>query len=90
MTFIAAVLAVARAIPVVNQWLELLVAEFVKSRINEMREENRNAIRKAFETNDQRPIEKVIGSPNEGKPSGVPGSEFRDSVPGFKSVPKPD
>lgn len=74
-------LALMVAIPTLKEWFDQLVAEYIRSQIETMKAENREAIREAFETHDQRPIEKVIGSEKAGEPSGLPGTEFRDHLP---------
>lgn len=80
--FIALALAIAKAVPVVDKWLSVLVAAYTTARIEAMAKEDREAIRKAFAEHDQRALEKSIGHPDPGAPSGVPGSVIRDRRPG--------
>lgn len=46
-----------------------------------MKKEGREAIRKSLDEHDQRNIEKIIGSPTAGKPSGDPGAVVVDKPP---------
>lgn len=77
-------LAVLRVIPILKDWFDELVSLYIQSQLESMRQENRDAIKHAFEKQDQRPIEKVIGNPNAGEPSNLPGSERRDSLPNLR------
>lgn len=82
MQVIALLLALARAVPVIDGWLELLVVAYTKARAARMKKENREAVRKALEELDQRPIEEAMGHPSPGAPSGVPGAVIVDQMPG--------
>lgn len=77
-------LAVFKAIPIFEKWFEQLSALYVASRIESMKQENREVIKKAIELQDQRELERAIGSPKAGERSGVPGTEVRDTLPGVK------
>lgn len=81
---IEAVLGLVQAIPILDKWMERLVAAYVASRISSMQQENREALRKAIELHDQRDLEAAIGHPSPGAPSGIPGTTLRDSLPGVK------
>ncbi len=77
-------LAISKAIPVIDKWLEELAAAYVKARVSAMKKETREAIKKALEIDDQRTIEETIGSSSAGQPTGAPGSVIVDSLPGVK------
>lgn len=77
-----AVLALIKAIPVFQQWVERFMAWYIERQIAGMRQENRDAIRKAFEQHDTRDLEKAIGNPHAGEPSELPGTVVRDTLPG--------
>lgn len=49
------------------------------------KDENKAAIEDSAKMGDQRPIEEAIGSGKAGKPSGIEGTEIRDSLPGVKN-----
>jgi hypothetical protein len=77
---IETILAIANAIPIVDGWLQLLVKEYFKQRIESMRKENRDAIIKIGKEYDQRDLEKAIGSPTAGEASQDPGAIIRDPI----------
>ena len=77
-------LAIFKAIPALEKWFQDLSALYIASRIESMKQENREAIKKAIEAQDQRDLERAIGSPKAGEHSGLPGTEIRDSLPGVK------
>jgi aminoglycoside N3'-acetyltransferase len=76
--------SVFKAIPIIWTMIDRFAALWVQFRVWQMREENRDAIRKAIDTKDQRPIENAVGNPGAGKPSGIAGGELRDSLPGVR------
>jgi hypothetical protein len=76
------VVAIIKAIPIIDKWFKQLATFYVASQINELHEADKEAIRKAIYEQDQRDIEKQIGSTRVGKPSGVDGVERRDTLPG--------
>lgn len=80
-SIIAAILAIAKAIPVIDTWIEQLSAAYVASRLATMKKENSDAIRKALVDHDQRDLEKAIGSPNAGQKSGDSGAVITDKPP---------
>ena len=82
MSIIQAVLAILKAIPILDSWFERLAAAYVASRIQTMRAENRDAIKKAVEAHDTIDLEKAVGNPEPGAPSGIPGTVVRDKLPG--------
>jgi hypothetical protein len=82
MTALSFLMALFRAIPSLKAWFDDLVALYIHVQLQSMREENRDAIRKAFDTGDQKPIEQAIGNSNPGDHSVVPDSELRDTLPG--------
>ncbi len=78
------VLAILKALPILQGWFESFIAYYVSRQIEQMKAENREAIRKAIELQDQRGIEDKLGSDRAGLPSGIPGTETRDKLPGVK------
>jgi hypothetical protein len=86
-TIFSALLAVIQLIPTVEGWVQSFIAFYVVQQINSMKAENRDAIKKAFDEKDQRDLEKAIGNPAAGEPSGIPGTEHRDTLPGVPNPP---
>lgn len=84
MSWISAAIAIIKAIPTVERWFSQLATAYKSEEIEKMKRENADAIRKALLENDQRWIERVIKSQAAGKPSGVPSTEIRDTLPGVK------
>lgn len=56
--------------------------EIFNARIREMKKENRDALKKAIDEQDQRDLEIAIGSTNAGEVSNTPGSVVVDDLPG--------
>lgn len=81
MEIFTGILAIFKAIPVLDQWLEKFVTFYVEQKWKAMLEENRAAIRKALVEHDQRDIEKAIGNPEAGEPSKAPGVVIVDHPP---------
>lgn len=82
---LAGILAVIKAIPIIDKWFQKLVALYVNAEIDRMDKENRDAVKTAIEKFDQRELEKAIGNPNAGGASGIPGTI---TVPALPGVPK--
>lgn len=82
MSFINLLLSIAKAVPIVDKWIEQLSTLYFQTRIAEMKKENRDAIKTALEKQDQRDLERALGSTIAGEPSGTPGSEIIDKLPG--------
>lgn len=75
--------------PAFKQFWDDLVSLYVQEQISQMKKENREAIKKALESHDQRPVEELLG-PGAGEHSGLVGSEIREELPDVKpSNPKP-
>lgn len=83
-TVLSLLLAIFKAIPSLQALWDGLVSMYVESQIASMKAENRAAIQKALQDQDQRDLEKAIGSPNAGKEVPANGSEIVDSLPGVK------
>jgi hypothetical protein len=49
-----------------------------------MKKEDRDSIKKSIEGQDQRDLEKAIGSIKVGLPSGISGTEIVDHLPGVQ------
>jgi hypothetical protein len=79
-------LALFKAVPALKDWWEQLIVLYVEHQKKVIRREIREAITYALVEQDQRKIEKALGSPHAGKPVNVPNSEIVDSLPGVKRV----
>jgi len=75
-------LAIFKAIPKVKEMFDDLVAMYLAVKIQELKDENKEMIAKAFLEKDQRYIENLLGSKRAGKASGYEGTEVVDSLPG--------
>lgn len=79
-TILGLLLALFKAVPALEKLWEDIVTTYVAAKIAQMKVANRDAIRRAIDTHDQRPIEVQIGSDTAGKPTGL--GEIRDTLPG--------
>lgn len=62
--------ALFKAVPTIEEWWERLITAWISHKKNSIKKENRIAIQKAFENDDQRPIEETLGSETAGEYSG--------------------
>ncbi len=86
MQIIATILAIAKAIPIIDKWLGELVAAYQAYKKKEVEESTKRAIDEGIKNQDQRPVESDQTS---GKPSGL--GTIRDSLPGVElRIKKPD
>jgi hypothetical protein len=74
---IALIIALAKALPIIDKWLGELFAAYQVQKKKEIQEATERAINEAIKNQDQRPIESLQIS---GKPSGL--GSIRDSLPG--------
>lgn len=74
MSYFSAIIAVIKAIPAIKEWWDSLIAFYIDSQIETMKQENRDAIRKAINEHDQRDLEKALGSTKSGEKSNLPGA----------------
>ena len=74
------ILAIAKAFPIVDKWLDQLYNE----KIARAKVENRESIKDGIENQDQRRIEDAMGSTKTGEISGIPNAEIVDKLPGVK------
>lgn len=81
-TVIAAIIALGKILPIVDRWLVALCLAVTQNTIKKMKEEDINAPIQATKSNDQRALEKLLGSPRAGQASGISGSGVVDSLPG--------
>lgn len=81
MNYIAIALAILRVIPILDGWFQALSAAYIAAQIDAMKKENLDAIRKAIVGKDQRDLERAIGNPNPGAPSGDPGAVIVPTIP---------
>lgn len=79
---ISIVLSLIKAIPILERWFVALFRAYTDDMIARMKEENAEAIKKAIETGDQRPIETTIGSKKAGEATGV--GEIVTKLPGVE------
>lgn len=84
MSIIALIITIAKALPVLNEWLHKFVELYIQAQIDSLKKETRQAIKKAIEEQDQRELEKVMGSSKAGLPSGIEGVQIVDHLPGVK------
>lgn len=80
---IAAILAISKAIPVLDKWIGMLLAEYAKVKKLKIEKEIKEAVDEAISTGDQRPLESPEHS---GEYSGH--GDIRDSLPGVHQSPK--
>ena len=87
MAAFGAILAIIKAIPIIDSWVQKFVGFYVERQIAALKVEIRNAIKKAVEVQDQRDLEKAVGNANAGEPSGLDGVVTRDDLPGVSKSP---
>jgi hypothetical protein len=80
--FFAGLTAFIKAVPVIKELVDRFITFYIEREIASMKKENAEAVTIAVLKHDQRPIEHALGSPNAGKPSGIPGVQIRDRIPG--------
>jgi hypothetical protein len=86
MQAISLILALAKAIPIIDKWLGELSTAYQVYKKKEIEEATKRAIDEAIKNQDQRPIE---SDQTAGKPSGL--GVIRDSIPGVElRINKPD
>jgi hypothetical protein len=68
------IIAIITAIPKVKELWDQLLAYYVSSKIDDLHEADREAIRKAVYEHDQRDLERQIGNPYPGERSLLPGT----------------
>lgn len=78
---IAGIVSIARAIPAVRDIVNRIFDEWHKSEIESWDKSKRDAYRKLLDEHDQRDLEKAIGNPKAGKPSGDEGAVIRPGKP---------
>ena len=74
---IAAILAVAKAFPIVDSWLQQLTLAYTKATIAGWDKAIFDGIKTAVIERDQRDLEKAINNPGAGDPSGAPGTVIK-------------
>ena len=84
----AAIAAIIKAIPIIKKWVDLFMVYYFNYTVDKMRKEDRAAIRKAIDEQDQRDLEKQIGDRHPGENSNLPGTGLRDSLPNVVQDPK--
>lgn len=78
------ILAVAKAVPVIDQWLQKLIVAYANSRIDAMAKADRDSIKTALNQQDQRDLEKALGSLKAGEASNINGTVIVTTLPGVK------
>lgn len=76
------VISFINAINALKSLVDSFVSFYISMQIDQMKEENRLAIRKAIDEQDQRDIEKALNSPRAGLPSGNAGAVIVSDLPG--------
>jgi hypothetical protein len=77
-----------KAVPVLKEVWDRLLVMYLEKKKAELAEEVRLAIYNAVHSQDQRGIEKAIGSPNAGQPVEISDSQIVDRLPGVTPHPK--
>lgn len=77
----AAIVALIKAIPALKDLWDQLVSFYITTEMNNLKQENRNAILQALIQHDQRAVERALNSPSAGKPSGDAGAVIVDNPP---------
>lgn len=77
-TVLKLLLAAFQAWPSIKSVFDEIVSAYVASELGKMKTENSDAIKKVVREHDQRDLEKVLGSPTAGKPSGDAGAVIVD------------
>jgi hypothetical protein len=80
-TILSIALAVFKAVPILKEVWDQLIALYISREIAAMKQENKDAIRKAMDEHDQRDIEKALGSKRAGEHSGSTDTVVVDSLP---------
>jgi hypothetical protein len=76
------ILAVLKAIPVLDSWFQQLTVLYFNAQVSKMKAENRDAVKKALDEHDQRDLEKATGnSQHSGEHSGETSSEIISGPP---------
>lgn len=88
--FFSILFAIIKAIPIINSWADKFVAFYVQKGIEQLKKEDREAIRKAINEQDQRDLEKQLGSTTAGELSGIPGTDIRTDLPNVGGVQSPE
>lgn len=73
--------AIFKAIPSLKSWWDDIVSMYIETKINSMRKENKEAIKKAIYGQDQRDLESSSGYSQVGELSGVPNTDVVDVLP---------
>lgn len=84
MQIILAIIAFSKTVKIFKDWIDLFVVTYTANEIKDMKKENRDSIKKAILEQDQRDLEKAMGSTKVGLPSGIQGTEIVDHLPGVK------
>lgn len=83
-TVVEFVISLGKVVPGLISLIDGCVALYMAKRYAEMRQSDRDGVKKAVQEQDQRDLEHSINSPLAGLPSGIPGTEIKDSLPGVK------
>jgi len=78
-SILSAIIAIFKAIPVIERLFVQLMALYIKSADDAYKRRLKEGIEKAI-NGDTTDLEKAIGSPRAGKPSGEKDSKFKDGV----------
>lgn len=82
-------LAIFKAVPALKQWWDQLLAMYIAKSIADMHRDDKAAIKKAIEENDQRDLERQVFNSTPGERSDAPNTIIRhDSLPNVLPVSK--
>lgn len=81
MAIITLLTSIFKAVPLLKEMWDKIIALYIQNEYEQMKEENKTAIRKALVTHDQREIEKLLNPTQAGQPSGLPGTVIVPSLP---------
>lgn len=81
MGILSGIIAVIKAVPIIDKWIEQFCSLYISLKIESMKKENRDAIRKSLAECDQRELEKALGNPNAGEASNNPGTVIQPTKP---------
>lgn len=84
----AAILAIIKAIPAIKGLVDEFIAFYVQQQIASMQKAVVDGIRKAVDGQDQRDLEKAIGSTKAGELSGIAGTSIVSDLPGVPNQSK--
>jgi flagellar biosynthesis protein FliP len=77
---ISLLISIFTAVPALKQLWDQIIAAYIATQINTIKEEYKAAIRKAIYEHDQRDLEQAMGSAKSGEASGISGAVIVDDI----------